>query len=63
MPERLWVFGHTVDAIDMTFSQLRYEWSGKHTLELCCIEGPGVFSRSLKRVQRWVEVSGLSSNI
>lgn len=56
----LWVLGHGVDAIDVTFAELGDEGSGKHALELGGIECSGVLPGSFEGVESRIKVSGLA---
>lgn len=56
------VFGHGVDTVDMTVTQLGNERGGEHAVELGGIEGSGILSCSFEGVERWVEVAGLAGN-
>ena len=59
--QRFRIFGHGVDAINMTPSQLCNKRGGEHAFKLDGIESSSVFSCTFKRVESRVEVSRLLS--
>lgn len=61
--KRFGVFGHRVDPIDVSVAELRNKGCGEHPFQFGGIQGPGVFSSSLERMNGRVEIARLSNNI